>query len=176
MRMTMRMPRLPAPLQPLGWPGVAGAVALLLAALLAWQGQRWDAQAAALEVEVRQLRARAAPARAAAAVPLSVQQWQATLPPASERQQRLADLLELAIRLDLNGARTEHRLSQGEGLERLRVTMPVSGSYAQLRHFISTALAHDPALSLDAIKLRRSSPLTADLDAELQWSLHGRAA
>lgn len=172
----LTLPPLPARLQPLGWPGLAGVLALLMAAGLAWLGQRWDAQAAALQAEVRQLRARAAPARAEAAAPLSVQQWQAGLPGAAERQQRLADLLELALRLDLNGARTEHRLSQSEGLERLRVTMPVSGSYAQLRRFIAAALEHDPALSLDAIKLRRSSPLTADLDAELQWSLHGRAA
>jgi hypothetical protein len=112
---------------------------------------------------------------AATALPVSVQQWQAALPAAAERQQRLADLLELSIRLELNGARTEHRLSTAEGLERLRVTMPVTGSYAQVRRLISAALAHDPALSLDAVKLRRVSPMSADVDAELQWSLHGRA-
>jgi Tfp pilus assembly protein PilO len=105
-----------------------------------------------------------------------VQQWQAALPAASERQQRLADLLELGIRLELNGARTEHRLATADGLERLRVTMPVTGSYAQLRRFIGAALAHDPALSLDAIKLRRVSPMAVEVEAELQWSLHGRAA
>ncbi|NCT84300.1 MAG: hypothetical protein GXC94_14220 [Comamonadaceae bacterium] len=159
----------------LGWPGLAGLVALALAAAAAVLGQRWDAQAAALQAEARALRAQARPAATAVAAPVSVQQWQATLPPARERQQRLADLLELAIRLDLSAARTEHRLSAGEGLERLRVTMPVTGSYAQLRRLIGAALEHDPALSLDAIKLRRVSPLSADVDAELQWSLHGRA-
>jgi hypothetical protein len=138
-------------------------------------GQRWDAQAVQLQAEARALRAKARPASTASA-PVSVQQWQATLPASSTRQQRLADLLELGIRLDLNGARTEHRLSTIEGLERLRVTMPVTGSYAQVRRFIAAALEHDPALSLDAIKLRRVSPMSADVDAELQWSLHGRAA
>lgn len=160
----------------LGWPGLAGLVALLLAAAALLLGQRWDAQAAALQAEARQLRARTAPVAATAVQPVSLQQWQATLPPPGQRQQRLADLLELAIRLDLSGARTEHRLSSAEGLERLRVSMPVTGSYAQLRRFIGAALAHDPALSLDAIKLRRVSPLSADVDAELQWSLHGRVA
>lgn len=166
---------LPARLRPLGWPGLAGLLALPVAGLLAWQGQRWDAQASALQAEVRQLRTSAGPGRAEV-TPQSVQQWQAGLPAAAERQQRLADLLELAIRLDLSGARTEHRLSSSDGLERLRVTMPLSGSYAQLRRYIAAALEHDPALSLDSIKLRRSSPLTGDVDAELQWSLHGRAA
>jgi len=160
----------------LGWPGLAGLAALALAVAAVVLGQRWDAQASKLQAEARELRAKARPAAAAASAPLSVQQWQASLPPASERQQRLADLLELSIRLDLNGARTEHRLSSSEGLERLRVTMPVTGSYAQVRRLIAAALEHDPALSLDAVKIRRISPMTADVDAELQWSLHGRAA
>jgi Type II secretion system (T2SS), protein M subtype b len=158
----------------LGWPGLAGVAALLLAAVAVAAGQRWDAQAVALQAEARELRAKARPA-AAAPAPLSAQQWQAALPTAAGRQQRLADLLELGMRLELNGARTEHRLSTADGLERLRVTMPVTGSYAQLRRFIAAALANDPALSLDAIKLRRASPLSAEVDAELQWSLHGRA-
>lgn len=160
----------------LGWPGLAGLVALLLAAVAIVAGQRWDAQAVALQAEARGLRAKARPAVATQALPVSVQQWQATLPAPRDRQQRLADLLELGIRLDLNGTRTEHRLSTSEGLERLRVTMPLTGSYAQLRRFIGAALEHDPALSLDAIKLRRVSPVSTDVDAELQWSLHGRAA
>jgi hypothetical protein len=159
----------------LGWPGLAGVAALVLAIVAIVLGQRWDAEAAALLAEARALRAKARPVAAATALPVSVQQWQAALPAAAERQQRLADLLELSIRLELNGARTEHRLSTAEGLERLRVTMPVTGSYAQVRRLISAALAHDPALSLDAVKLRRVSPMSADVDAELQWSLHGRA-
>ena len=163
-------------LKKLGGPGLAGLAALLLAAVALVLGQRWDAQATALQAEARALRAKARPAAAATAVPVSVQQWQATLPASTQRQQRLADLLELSIRLDLNGARTEHRLATSEGLERLRVTMPVTGSYAQVRRFIGAALEHDPALSLDSIKLRRLSPMSAEVDAELQWSLHGRAA
>lgn len=166
----------PAVIKVLGWPGLAGLAGLLLAVAAVVLGQRWDAQAVRLQAEARELRAKARPAAMATAAPISVQQWQAALPASSTRQQRLADLLELGIRLDLNGARTEHRLSTSEGLERLRVTMPVTGSYAQVRRFVAAALEHDPALSLDAIKLRRVSPMSADVDAELQWSLHGRAA
>lgn len=159
----------------LGAPGLAGIAALVLAAVAVLAGQRWDAQATALQAEAHALRARASPA-APQALHVGVQQWQAALPSPRDRQQRLADLLELGLRLDLSGVRTEHRLSTSEGLERLRVTMPLTGSYAQLRRFIGAALAHDPALSLDAVKLRRVSPLSSDVEAELQWSLHGRAA
>lgn len=165
-------------LKSLGWPGFAGLSALVLAVAAIFIGQRWDAQAAALQSEARELRAKARPAAvvAAASAPLNVEQWQATLPSSRDRQQRLADLIEMSIRLELNGTRTEHRLSTSEGLERLRVTMPLTGRYAQVRRFIAAALEHDPALSLDAVKLRRANPTSTDVDAELQWSLHGRAA
>lgn len=169
------MNRLVLVVRQLGLPGLAGMAALVLAALALVLGQRWDAQASRLQAEARELRTKARPV-AASAVPVSVQQWQAGLPPASLRQQRLADLLELALRLDLNTVRTEHRLASAEGLERLRVTMPVTGPYAQVRRFIAAALEHDPALSLDGVKLRRVSPLATEVEAELQWSLHGRAA
>ncbi len=165
-----------ARLRALGGPGAVGIALLLLALACAGLGRHDDAQALALQTETRQLRLRPpAPATAASAV-LTPQQWQAALPEAGQRQQRLADLLELALRLDLVGSRTEHRLSSAEGIERLRVTLPVTGSYAQLRRFIEAALAHDPALSLDALKLRRASPLSPEVEAELQWSMFAKAA
>lgn len=172
-------------LRRLGAPGLLGIAALLLAAPLAWQGLRWDHEAARLKAESEALRSRLlAQARAAGESDgrngpvLTPQQWQLTLPAAAERQQRLADLLEMALRLGLNSARTEHRLSRDavSGLERLRVTMPVAGGYGPLRQYIGSALAHDPALSLDSLKLRRVSPNAAELEAELVWSLHSRSA
>ena len=90
-------------------------------------------------------------------------------------QQRLADLIEMATRSGLVSVRTEHRLASSEGIERLRVTMPLAGSYAQLRRFVGAALAHDAALSLDGLKIRRASPQSIEVEAELQWSLFGRA-
>lgn len=163
----------------LGGPGLAGLLALLLAAVLALGSARWDAQAAQLQAQAQQLRAqlRERQAGGTPAVAATPQQWRAALPDSRLRQQRLADLLEMSLRLGLVGARTEHRLSvdTAAGLERLRVSMPLTGSYAQLRGFIAAALQHDPALSLDSLKLRRTSPLAPELEAELVWSLHGRA-
>ena len=84
--------------------------------------------------------------------------------------QRLADLLEMGLRLGLQSSRSEHRLSvdAATGLERLRVTMPLSGGYEQLRQYIEAALRHDPGLSLDGLKLRRTSPQAAELEASVQ--------
>ena len=165
----------------LGWPGACGLLALALAGVLELGlAQRWeheqqqlDAQALRLQAQLRRQRAAGAPAREA-----TPEQWLQQLPAGAQRQQRLADLLELALRAGLGSSRTEHRLSldAGTGLERLRVSMPVQGSYAQLRGFIEAALRADPALSLDGLKLRRADAAAAELEAELSWSLHGRAA
>jgi Tfp pilus assembly protein PilO len=165
-------------MQSLGLPGIAGALALLLAVALLLLGHGWDSQAAGLQTEADALRRslRAQRATAVEAPPVTPQQWQAQLPPAAERQQRLADLLEMGLRAGLASSRTEHRLTldAASGLERLRISMPVNGGYAQLRQFIGAALAHDPALSLDSLKLRRTSPMAAEVEAELVWSLHSR--
>ena len=160
----------------LGAPGLAGIVALVLAAVLLPIGQRYRAQTEVLHSRTEALQAAQPKGQQVQAVPATQAQWQQNLPPAAERQQRLADLLEMSLRLGLNSSRTEHRLSVDpvSGLERLRVSMPVSGSYAQVRQLIGAALAHDPALSLDSLKLRRASPQAAEVEAELQWSLHSR--
>lgn len=180
--MNIAAPELKRQLRSLGWPGLAGLVALIAAAALAFAAQRWDMQAAELQARADRLQARlrvlqasgADQANAEAAV--TPDQWHEQLPAASARQQRLADLLEIGLRIGLSPTRTEHRLSvdQAAGLERLRVSMPLTGGYAQLRHYIEAALAHDPALSLDSLKLRRTSPLAPEVEAELVWSLHSR--
>ncbi len=165
------------PLRALGWPGVLAAVCLAGAGVLALHlTPRWQDQADALAVQQaalrRSLRAQA-PTTGSADTPAG---FLAALPPAEERQQRLADLLEIGLRLGLVQQRSEQRLSvePETGLERLRVSMPVQGSYAQLRQYLSAALAHDPALGLDSLRLRRAQREGQELQAELSWSLHSR--
>jgi Tfp pilus assembly protein PilO len=180
--MMMNRTELKRSVKALGWPGLLGLLALALATALAFSAQRWTTQAAQLQAEADGLNSQLRSLRAAgllngpAAAPATPQQWQQALPSAEARQQRLADLLEIGLRMGMVSARTEHRLTvdAGAGLERLRVSMPLTGGYAQLRAFIDAALRHDPALSLDALKLRRSNPNAAELEAELVWSLHGR--
>ncbi|XHS77030.1 GspMb/PilO family protein [Burkholderiaceae bacterium UC74_6] len=161
-----------------GWPALAGVILLIAAAASVFMGRRWQGETAALQEQGRSLvtQLKSQPAANAAGRPLDRPAWLASLPPGSARQQRLADLLELAIRQGLVITRTEHRLSvdADAGLERLGVNMPVSGSYAQLRGFIELALSQDPALSLDSLKLQRANAQAAQLDADLLWSLHAR--
>jgi hypothetical protein len=175
-----QLARLPA-LRRLGWPGALGLLALLVAGgLELGLAQRWHQEQLALTAQAEQLQRQLRLQRAsgAAASQATPEQWRAGLPGPELRQQRLADLLEAGLRAGVSTPRTEHRLSVdgNAGLERLRVSMPVQGGYAALRAFLEQALRQDPALSLDAIKLRRTAPSSPELEAELQWSLHGRAA
>lgn len=169
-------------LRRLGWPGLLGLGALLLAGLLELGlAQRWETEAQQLESHALRLQSqlRRQQLQAGTPAPVSPEQWlQHQLPSAQLREQRLADLLELSLRAGLSGSRTEHRLSvdTATGLERLRISMPVQGTYAQLRGFIEAALRQDLALSLDSLKLRRANPAAGELEAELGWSLHARTS
>jgi len=57
-------------------------------------------------------------------------------------------------------------------LERYEMTLPVAGSYAQIREFVARALAEIPVLSLDELALRRSAPADARVEADLRMTLH----
>lgn len=164
-------------LRSLGLPGAAALMCLAAAAVLALQvTPSWEAQAEELAVQQAQLR-RSWRAQGPALGADTPARFLAALPPAGERQQRLADLLEIGVRLGLEIQRSEQRLvpDAGSGLERLRVSLPVQGSYAQLRQYLGAALAHDPALSLDSLHLRRSQRESPVLQADLVWTLHSRA-
>lgn len=168
-------------LRRLGLPGAFGLLCLLGAAvLLLGPVRHWESQASAAQADADNLRTRLRRQPVVAEAPQETQPRHliASLPEVTDRQARLGDLLTLALKQGLNSSRTEHRISRDDklGLERLRVTMPVQGSYAQLRGFIEQALRQDPALSLDSLKLRRNNPAAAEIEAELVWSLHARSA
>ncbi len=161
-----------------GWPAGLG-VALLVAAcvLEAWVLPRQQEHVADLRQQVQAARARARvasqPVAARAVVADPAQQFRDTFPAARWRQQRLADLFDGAARAGLSVGRTEHRpgLEPGLGLARYRITLPVNGTYGQVRGFVRQALAADPALSLDGLRLSRAHAGQAQLQAQLQFSL-----
>lgn len=161
-------------LRELGWP--AALAALLTLAALA--GSVWlQATQARLEGQRKELSARRQavrpPPAVAAAGPAA---FLASLPPDSERQARTAALLGLAGEQGLPWPRSEFRYQADRelGLAQYRIAMSVSGRYDSLRSYVSEALRRDPALALEAVKLRRDS--AGRLQADLAWVLHMRAA
>ncbi len=99
--------------------------------------------------------------------------WRAALPPPAARQPRVAALLALAGADGLVHKRVEFRYSSDPalGVARYRVTLPLTGRYSSIRLFIESALAADPALLLDSVRLTRSSGLASDVAAQFSFSL-----
>jgi hypothetical protein len=171
---------LPVPWRRLGLPAGAAAAGALLALvasalLVAWWVPQWQVETAqALQAAhgLQQQQRRQAAAAPAGAPPWLA--WRGTLPSAATRQEHLADLLALALRHGVTVARSEQRIEPlaDLGLERYRVLMPASASYADLRAFVEAALLAQPALSLDRLRLQRSAGSTTLVEADLQWSLH----
>jgi Tfp pilus assembly protein PilO len=60
----------------------------------------------------------------------------------------------------------------GVRIERYEITLPVTGSYAQIRAFLGNALAGIPALSLDQVSFRKQRPNDAQVQAEMRLTLH----
>ena len=57
-------------------------------------------------------------------------------------------------------------------LERYEMTIPLTGSYTQMREFLKRALAEIPVLSLDQVTLKRENRRADMLQAELRLTLH----
>jgi len=57
-------------------------------------------------------------------------------------------------------------------LERYEMTIPLTGSYTQMRDFLKRALAEIPVLSLDQISLKRENRREGTVQAELHLTLH----
>ena len=156
------------------WPAMAAALLTLMAIAGAlWlprEQARLDAQRQSLTTR------RAAVQRMPARPPADASAFGRSLPPDSERQARTAALLALSTEQGLPWPRSEFRYQADRelGLAQYRIAMNLTGRYDALRGFIAEALRRDPALALEALRLRRES--TGEIKAELAWVLHMQAA
>lgn len=100
-------------------------------------------------------------------------EFRARLSPLSERGNLLKALFKEAAEAGLT-------LSQGDYLmqfdadcncRQLQVTLPVRGTYPQIRAFVDATLETMPALSLDEISFRRDSVKTTVVESRLRLSL-----
>jgi hypothetical protein len=73
--------------------------------------------------------------------------------------------------LDLRAA--DYRLLDAEGrMARYEVTLPLAGSYAQVRAFLAAVLEENPVLSLDQLSLRRKRSTDSQVEAEAVLTIH----
>lgn len=160
-------------LRAMSWPVWLGAggwlVAVALAVLLApaWRAQA-DEQLAAV---ARAASTAVAAARAPSPSP-SQRPSAATLPDAGRTPQRSAEVLALARRQGLELRRVRETLDEAGHLQ---LSLGGQASYAAVRGFVAAALAADPALALDRLRLQRADAAGALLDVDMQWTLLHRA-
>jgi hypothetical protein len=168
-----------AGLEALGAPGVVG-IGLLMFTLAFLLGALRPAYGELLALREREARALQRPPRTdapgggvrdAAADLAKFERW---LPAADEARQELLRLQSFAERHGLQLQRGEYRAArQGElAVLRHQVQLPVKGEYADIRGFVTEALAELPSLALDAASLQRETASAKEIEGRLQYSLY----
>lgn len=170
--------RLERRLRRLGAAGVLGLGVLLACAgfyveALAPAEEAARAQRASLE----RLRARTPyqPVSTTSSRGEDLQRFYTLFPSAAALSDELERLHGMARKAGLELAQGEYRLERRpEGLWAYRITLPVRGSYAQFRAFLSAVLAGVPVASIDALRFERKKALDTQLDAQVRLTLHAR--
>jgi Tfp pilus assembly protein PilO len=160
----------------LGWVGV-GAFA---AAAAVWFGLHQPAEQEAqslLRAKVRQLSEARSAASAASAVQRDPHDLaRESLPDERERAAVVRKVLALAETNRLSVDRSDYTLQTEEPrLQRLRVTLPLGGSYAQVRQFIGQLLNRMPNVALDSLQIDRPVSANGDLQTTVRLSIFFRA-
>jgi len=57
-----------------------------------------------------------------------------------------------------------------------RVTLPIRGTYAQIRRFVGTTLKDMPSASLDALRFKRKGIGDPQLEAQVRLTVYFRPA
>ena len=104
-----------------------------------------------------------------------LRRFHALFPQASELNAQVEQLHRLARRSGLDLAQGEYRLERRtSGLWAYRVTLPVRGSYGQLRDFLSAVLKDVPIASIDALRFERKRAADTQLEAQVRLTLYAQ--
>ena len=161
------MKRLHAALQRLG---PSGTVAI--GVLLFWAAFQATALRPA-ERELESLRLAAAPGALPAA---DYGRFYRQFPPVERLPDELERLYALARAAKVELQRADYRLEdRGGALAAYQITLPLHGSYPQIRTFIGAVLQAMPTLSLDALRLERRKADDGVIDVQLRLTAYFRA-
>jgi Tfp pilus assembly protein PilO len=168
-----------AHIERLGWSGVAGialiafAVAFYVAGVapLANTLAERRAEAAALQERLRMGESIAREPKAGAAEQLAT--FYAFFPAATSSPDWLGKIHAAAKSKGLVLQSGEYKLERraDQKLARYQITLPVIGSYVQIRNFLSEVLAEVPAAALEDITLKRESASSPTLEARIRLTL-----
>jgi hypothetical protein len=169
--------RMNAILHQLGTAGVLG-IGVLLACAAFWTSTLAPARTelAAQRAALEQLRARTPHQPiAGSGREDELRRFYSLFPPASSLTAELERLHRFARGARLDVAQGEYRLERRPaGLWAYRVTLPVRGTYGEVRTFVSAVLKDMPTASLDAVRVERRKADDAQLEAQLRFTLYAR--
>jgi hypothetical protein len=98
-------------------------------------------------------------------------------PPSERLTEETARLHRLGRAAGLDLAQGEYRLERRPaGLWAYRVTLPVRGSYPQLRDFLGAVLKDMPVASIDGLRFERKRAAETQLEAQVRVTVHLRPA
>jgi Tfp pilus assembly protein PilO len=164
-------------LRRLGAPGVLG-IGLLLGCAGFYRNAVLpaEAQARSERLALEQLAARMPQQRPSADGPdKAIRQFYELFPAPAELSDEVAQLHRLARAAGLDLSEAEYRLERrNAGLWAYRATLPVRGTYGQLRQFLSKVLSEMPTASVDALRFERRKAADTRLEAQVRITLHAR--
>lgn len=161
--------RLPAEVLVAAWPLWAGLAALAAATALALGPiPQWQAQAETRLAELQRMTRLPAPADRAVSAPTALPRAAPVWPEFTASPRRARALGALAARQGMKVLQVREQL---DAAGHLQLAQSGQAAYPALRSYVERALAADPALALDRLRLQRSDPAGTEVTFELQWTL-----
>lgn len=170
---------LQAGLDLLGWPGVAG-LGLLAFCLVVYLSAFLPAQHRLAEMltQAGNLRTQMAKSKATQmatpAPEIQLSSFYQSFPAHAATPDLLEKLYAAAAESGIALEQGDYRLASGKGdkLERYQITLPVRGTYPQIRKFIGRLLADLPAASLDGVSFLRQKVGDTQVESQLKLTLY----
>jgi len=104
-----------------------------------------------------------------------LRRFYALFPPLDQLPAQLERIYGLARGAKLELLQAEYRLERrGSGLVPYRITLPLRGTYPQVRDFIGTTLQSVPNASIDALRFERKQAGDSQLDAQVRLTVYFR--
>lgn len=171
--------RLKAAMAYLGWPGTLG-LGLLVLGLVAYLALLLPAKdrLANMQMQVSELRAQFAKKQALQSamsapedtLPHFYQFFPAHVATPDMLEKLYAAAADSGIALEQGEYRPE--TGKGEKLDRYQITLPVTGSYPQIRKFIGRLLSDLPAVSLDGVSFQRQKIGDPQVESQIKLTLY----
>ncbi|HSD44483.1 MAG TPA: hypothetical protein VLD36_21795 [Burkholderiales bacterium] len=173
----LKLGRLREELERLGWPGVVGLGLLAFAAMIAVSALLpLRAEVARLRGEADELQRRIGGGERAARPQVRDQlaTFYAFFPPSDSSPDWLGKIHAIAQAKGVQLASGEYRLERAPSprLRRYQMTLPVQGTYAQIRGFVGEVLEQVPAAVVEEVSLKRESVETQRVEARVRLTLY----